>query len=129
MSLNKKHKLVEIAKYKCRILRKQQTNAESIFWEKVRNRKINGLKFYRQYPVFYDLLGTETFYILDFYCCEKRTAVEIDGSIHSFKKKDDFLREEIINNLGIKVIRFKNVEIENNIEYVIDKLMKLLEGI
>lgn len=48
MSLNSKRELVEIAKVVCRELRKNSTEAEKIFWEAFRNRKLYGKKFYRQ---------------------------------------------------------------------------------
>ena len=71
MSLNKNKELREIAKTSCRELRKNSTNAEKDFWNIVRNRKFLGKKFYRQYPIFFDLLGKESFYIADFYCHEE----------------------------------------------------------
>ena len=126
MSLNRKKELREIAKTRCRELRKNSTNAEMIFWNKVRNRKFIGKKFYRQYPVFYDINGKESFYIADFYCHESRLIVELDGSIHDFRKTEDEIRSEVINNLGIRVIRFSNNEIELNINNVLNKLSELL---
>ncbi len=126
MSLNKKRELRHIAKIRCRELRKNSTNAEMIFWNKVRNRKFIGKKFYRQYPVFYDINGKESFYIADFYCHESRLIVELDGSIHDFRKTEDEIRSEVINNLGIRVIRFSNNEIELNINNVLNKLSELL---
>jgi len=84
MSLNRDPRLIEIAKQLCRELRKNQTKAEKIFWEAVRNRKFMGLKFYRQYPLFFDYTGKETFYIADFFCFEKKCVIEIDGKIEKF---------------------------------------------
>lgn len=118
-------KLYEIAKKTSRELRKNQTKAESVFWETVRNRKFDNLKFNRQYPLFFDYLGKETFYVADFYCHEKRLVVEIDGSSHDNKLEKDLLRTEIINLLGITVVRFKNDEVVNNINVVLQKLRDL----
>ena len=84
MSLNKKHELAEVAKIRCRENRKKQTKAESILWDELRNRNFLGFKLNRQFPVFHDILGNETFYILDFYCSEKQLAIEVDGKIHEF---------------------------------------------
>jgi len=122
MSLTKNRKLREIAKARCRELRKNQTKAEQIFWEQVRNRKFIDLKINRQYPIFYDLLGKETFYIADFYCHEKRLVIEIDGEIHKHQKENDKLRTEVLNTLGLNLIRFKNENIENNINKVLQTL-------
>ena len=122
MSLTKNTKLIEVAKVLCRELRKNQTYAESILWEQLRDRKFHGLKYYRQYPLFFDLLGKETFYIADFYCYEKQLVIEIDGSVHKFKGTQDSRRTEIINLLGINVIRFQNHEIEKELDSVLKKL-------
>lgn len=123
MSLNIKSKLVPLAKARCRELRKRPTKAEEIFWCKVRNRQFHGLKFYRQYPLFFDLLGKETFYIADFYCHEKRLAVELDGGIHDRQKEQDKLRDEVIENLGIEVVRMSNIEVLENIDNVMERLI------
>ena len=126
MSLNKNKELREIAKIRCRELRKNSTNAEKIFWNIVRNRKFLGKKFYRQYPIYFDLLGTDSFYIADFYCHEEKIVIELDGRIHDFRKNKDEIRTEVINNLGFTVIRFSNNEIEYNIDKVLNKLSEIL---
>ena len=126
MSLSYDPRLRQVATKRCRELRKSQTNAEKIFWEAVRNRKFAGLKFYRQYPIFYDCTGKETFYIADFFCFEKKLVVEIDGKLHDYQNKQDKMRTDIINLLGIEVIRFNNEEIENNLERVLEKIKKKL---
>ncbi|MDI6778737.1 MAG: DUF559 domain-containing protein [Bacteroidota bacterium] len=62
MSLTRDPRLNAVAKQYCRKLRKQFTKSEDIFWQAVRNRKLCGNKFYRQYPIFFDLLGIEVGY-------------------------------------------------------------------
>jgi very-short-patch-repair endonuclease len=126
MSLNIKSKLVIVAKARCRELRKNQTKAEVLFWDKVRNRQFRGLKFYRQYPLFFDLLGKETFYIADFYCHEKRLVVELDGGIHEKQKKQDKLRDDVIDCLGIKVLRIANKDVFENIDKVVKRVTTVL---
>jgi len=128
MSLSNDPRLRQVAKQLCRDLRKKQTNAEKIFWEAVRNRRFMGLKFYRQYPIFVDVDGRETFFIADFFCFEKKLVVEIDGKIHDYRKDHDDLRTEIINRKGIDVIRFKNEEIEKNVDAVLRRLKMRVEG-
>lgn len=86
-----------------------------------------GLKFNRQHPLFFDYFGKETFYIADFFCFEKKCMIEIDGKIHDYQKERDELRTFIINLLNMKVIRFHNEEIENNIHGVLQKLIKEIE--
>lgn len=127
MSLNKKKELVEIAKELSRKLRKEQTSAEKIFWQSVRNKKFLNKKFYRQYPIFHDITGRETFFIADFYCHEERLVVEIDGKLHQYKVEEDKDRTEILRDLGLKVIRFTNDEIEKDIEGVLLRLKNFIE--
>ncbi|RMF57459.1 MAG: endonuclease domain-containing protein [Calditrichaeota bacterium] len=126
MSLSRDPRLIQIAKQRCRELRKNQTRAEKIFWEAVRNRRFLGLKFNRQHPLFFDYEGKETFYIADFYCHEKKVVIELDGEIHDYQRRRDEYRTFIIEMLGIKVIRFGNKEIENHLQNVLERLRKEL---
>jgi very-short-patch-repair endonuclease len=89
MSLNSKNQLIQIAKTVCRELRKNQTEAEELFWETVRDRKYHDKKFYRQYPIFYDLNGIESFFITDFYCHKEKLIIELDGKIHQYRLEED----------------------------------------
>jgi very-short-patch-repair endonuclease len=126
MSLARDPKLILVAKTLCRDLRKHSTKAEDILWQKVRNHKLFGKKFYRQYPLFFDLYGIETFYIADFFCFENKLVIEIDGGYHEQQKLKDALRTDVINLLGLNVIRFKNEEVEKNINHVLDEISKCL---
>ena len=126
MSLNIKSKLVPLAKARCRELRKRQTKAEEIFWSRVRNKQFQGLKFYRQHPLFFDLLGKETFYIADFYCHTKHLIVELDGSIHNKQKEEDKLRDKVVEYLGIKVVRITNKKVLENIDEVMKRISVIL---
>jgi very-short-patch-repair endonuclease len=128
VSLSHDNRLRQVAKELCRELRKSQTKAEKDFWQRVRNRKFLGLKFYRQYPLFFDYVGKETFFIADFFCFEKKIVIEIDGKIHDYRKDHDAMRTFIINMMGIKVLRFKNVEIEKELDKVLKKLEKEVSG-
>ena len=81
-----------------RHLRKKQTDAEHKLWQRLRNKQVHGLKFYRQYSV-----GS---YILDFYCPQRRIAIELDGSQHLAAKEYDDNRTAYLQRSGITVIRF-----------------------
>lgn len=122
MSLNKKRELTEIAKTICRELRKNSTEAEKLLWNALRNRKLDGRKFLRQHPLFYDVTGKESFFVADFYCHEERLVIELDGRYHKYRLKEDEFRTDILNYSGLKVIRFNNEEVINN-------LKKIIEGI
>jgi very-short-patch-repair endonuclease len=122
MSVTRSPGLVAVAKELCRSLRKNQTNAESLFWNAVRDRQIDGLKFYRQYPLFFDFDGKETFFIADFFCYEKGIAVEIDGEIHDAQRDHDEHRTHLINLLGVTVLRFRNQQVEEDMDGVLREL-------
>ncbi|MBP9120317.1 MAG: DUF559 domain-containing protein [Ignavibacterium sp.] len=122
MSLNHKKELSLIAKQFCRNLRANQTNSERLIWEFVRNRNLLGKKFLRQHPIFYDLLGKESFYICDFYSHELKLVIEIDGQKHQYEKFKDAERDKIMNLMELYVLRIQNEEIENSISKVIDKI-------
>jgi very-short-patch-repair endonuclease len=122
MSLNSKHKLIEIAKIVARDLRRNSTQAENIFWEAVRNRRFCNKKFYRQFPIYFDFVGKESFFVADFYCHEERLVIELDGLIHQYRLKEDKDRTEIIKYLGIKVLRFKNEEVINDLSKVLEEI-------
>ncbi len=94
-----------------RKLRKEETLAEKRFWTIVRNRQINGMKFRRQYPISFEWDDQIKHFIADFYCHECKLVFEIDGGIHEQQKNYDILRTYIINQIGIKVIRFSNNEV------------------
>ncbi|KKR21262.1 MAG: hypothetical protein UT48_C0010G0010 [Parcubacteria group bacterium GW2011_GWE2_39_37] len=100
---------IKIKKEQRRNLRQQGVACEQIFWNKLRNRALNGLKFRRQYSV-----GK---YIVDFYCPGIKLAIEIDGATHSTKQEINYdkQRQEYIENLGIKVKRYTNTEIKDNL--------------
>ena len=127
MSVDVNPKLFAVATARCRELRRNSTESEKILWERLRNRKLLNKKFNRQRPIFFDLLGKNTFYISDFYCHEKKLVIEVDGKIHESQEEKDALRSEVINSLGIKVIRFKNEEIENSIDKVLNEIKTELQ--
>jgi very-short-patch-repair endonuclease len=105
-----------IQKENRRKLRNNQTKAEKILWEYLRNRKINGKKFRRQYSI--------NNYVLDFYCVENKLCIELDGGIHNdFEQiKFDYQRTKDLNYYGITIIRFKNDEIIGDINKVLEKI-------
>ena len=70
------------------------------------------LQFYRQ-----RIIGN---YIVDFYCPQAKLVIELDGSQHYEKEavEYDSIRTEYLNSLGLQVIRFSNMDIDNNFDAV-----------
>ena len=96
------------------------TKQERLLWQFLRKKNINGLKFRRQYPI-----GK---YIVDFICNEKRLIIELDGGQHNENQNIvyDKERTKYLETKGFKVIRFWNLDIENNIEGVYQEILKHL---
>ena len=104
-----------------RMLRRTSTKAEQLLWNKLRNKKLNGFKFRRQHPI--------AGYIADFYCHEARLIIEIDGGIHDLPDYHEYDsgRTYTLENQGITIIRFKNMDIIENIENVLTQIVKYLD--
>jgi very-short-patch-repair endonuclease len=100
-----------IAVLTARNLRNNQTQTEKIFWEIVRKRRFLGLRFLRQRPILCKKASYEWFFVADFLCAEKNLIVELDGPIHEKTSYRDVLRDQILNQLGYKVLRIKNDEV------------------
>jgi len=106
-------KYVEIKEY-ARTLRRNSTPSERVLWESLRKRQLQGRKFLRQHPIIYERIKDEYFcFIPDFYCPSEKLAVEVDGGIHSCTEKKDQHRDQIINHMGIKIVRIKNEDLMN----------------
>jgi len=97
-----------------RELRQNQTEAERIFWNRIRDGRFFGLKFKRQYG-----LGS---YILDFYCREKKLAIELDGSQHIENVDYDNERTKYLNSFGIAVLRFWNNDVMRDMDAVLESI-------
>lgn len=95
-------------------LRKNLTPAEAKFWKIVQNSNLDGRKFRRQHSI-----GN---YILDFYCPAEKLAIELDGEGHftDSARVCDFERRLFIEQCGVKVLRFENKRIFEDLEWVID---------
>ena len=98
---------------KAQFLRRNETIAEKLLWEKLRNNQLEGLKFRRQHPV--------NIYIADFYCHKFKLIIELDGDYHNQEeqKQKDEVRTEVLRLNGLKIIRFKNEEVEQDINQVL----------
>ena len=95
-------------------LRKNMTEAETILWSKIRRKQINEYRFRRQVSI-----GK---YIVDFYCPELKLVIEVDGDLHYLEEKTikyDKNRQKEVEKLGIKFLRFSNIEIYKNLKGVL----------
>ena len=109
----------QAAKNAARTLRKNQTCAERLLWNALRGRSFHGLKFLRQHPLYFSHSNKVHFYIADFYCHEKRLAVELDGPSHLSREEYDAFRTDIMMTRRIDVVRFRNEEVFRSIDVVL----------
>jgi len=104
-----------------RKLRKHGTLGEVILWSRLQNKQIHGFAFYRQRPV--------DAYIVDFYCPDLMLAIEIDGATHDLRAEADLVRQERLESLGIRVLRFTEAAIRFDLERVLFEVKDAVEQI
>ena len=97
-----------------RALRKTATPAEDALWQALRGRRFDGLKFKRQV-----LFLT---YTVDFLCFERKLVVEIDGKQHDVHDEYDRRRTEEIESQGFTVVRFRNWDVLNDLDGVLQRI-------
>jgi very-short-patch-repair endonuclease len=94
------------------------TRAEVIVWSRLRARRLNGYRFRRQH-----VIGR---FIVDFYCAEKRVAVEIDGPTHH--EASDHRRDRSLNAAGIHVVRVLNEAVYDDLDGCLSEILQALES-
>ena len=106
-----------------RLLRMTETPTERMLWKELKGKQLEGYRFRQQHG-----FGP---YVLDFYCSSLRLCIELDGEIHTedrVKQKDEertiFLKEN-----RIKVLRFRNEEVEQNINDVLERIKDYIRSI
>ncbi len=114
-------KLPEDIRTWARELRSRMTDAEALLWMLLRNRRMAGAKFRRQCPV-----GR---YILDYYCVEKKLAIELDGGQHADAISYDKKRDEWLLSQGIRVLRFWNNQMLAETEAVMEVIYQVVTEI
>jgi len=102
-----------------RELRRESTDAEHWLWQRLRDRRLLGLKFRRQVPI-----GP---YIADFVCKERSLVIEIDGSQHLEQEGYDRCRTAFLEQQGYRVVRYWNNEVLGHGEAVLESLIQVLE--
>ena len=103
-------------------LRNNMTLGEVALWREIKGKKL-GVRFSRQIPL--------DRFIVDFYCKNLKLAIEIDASIH-FKeghKEKDVRRQKRLESLGVKVIRFSDLDVKNNLGWVLEEIKTSIENI
>jgi very-short-patch-repair endonuclease len=105
---------------RARILRRDLTDTECKLWNKLRNRKLLGVKFRRQFPV-----GP---YVADFCAIEHGLIIELDGGHHGEQQELDRIRTEFLESLEYRVVRFWNNEVAEDLDGVLQRIGEYLKG-
>lgn len=97
--------------------REAPTPAEAMLWEVLRDKKLEGHKFRRQHPI-----GK---FILDFYCHRSKLAIEVDGGYHLSKEQAEYdqNRTEELRKIGVRVLRFTNEQVLNQMGEVVEDIL------
>ena len=95
-------------------MRREPTKAEAILWRRLRGRKLGNLDFRRQHPI--------DQFIVDFYCPVAKLVIEVDGDVHDSLVLEDRTRQERLEGLGYRVIRFRNEEVLGNLESALQRI-------
>ena len=100
-------------------MRENMTEAEKRLWLRINNKQL-GFRFKPQHPI--------SRFVADFYCHKLKLIIEVDGGIHTGKdeREYDINREGVLKRFGIKVIRFTNEEVMNDMEKVVKEIKKYL---
>jgi very-short-patch-repair endonuclease len=103
-----------------RRLRRNQTDAERILWFQLRDRRLGGWKFRRQFPI--------DRFVVDFFCADAHLIVKLDGGQHAVRAQHDGQRTKILEGMGYLVLRFWNNEVTQNIDGVLQVITDTLEN-
>jgi very-short-patch-repair endonuclease len=114
-------KINNVEKMRIYEFRDNPTEAEKALWNILRNKKFHGLKFRRQHKI-----GQ---FIVDFYCHQSGMVIEVDGGVHDKRESEDSTRTEWLEKCGLKVIRFTNDEVLNDMETIKSKISSVISSL
>lgn len=98
------------------------TMGEIALWREIKGKKL-GVRFSRQIPI--------DQYIVDFFCKDLQLAIEVDGSIHfeEGQQEKDAIRQKRLEHLGVVIIRFNDLDVKNNLSWVLLNIDKTIKNI
>ncbi len=102
-----------------RKLRNDSTFTEIMVWNYLKGKQIRGFDFDRQRPI--------DNYIVDFYCKDLFLAIEIDGESHYGNPEKDKKKDKRLNDLGVTVLRFDDMEVRYQLDKVLEKIEKWID--
>ncbi len=107
-------KLKQIAREK----RHKPTAEENILWQRLRRNQLQGYHFRRQHGI-----GP---FIVDFYCESANLVIEVDGPVHDYQIEKDKIRQQYLEELKFKIMRFTNDSVLKDLESVVYQIVSVL---
>jgi very-short-patch-repair endonuclease len=100
--------------------RQHPTAAEATLWQALKGQQLQGRKFRRQHSI--------ENYIVDFYCASAKLIIELDGEVHeeAIARQNDRVRDERLEQLGFKILRFRNIEVTENLVLTLQTISQFL---
>ena len=96
------------------------TDSEQALWARLRGKQLKGIQFYRQRPI-----GNA---IVDFYAPKAKLVVEVDGAQHftpgNIQKDED--RSAVLENRGLRILRFNNLQVLQELDAVVEVIFQAL---
>jgi very-short-patch-repair endonuclease len=94
-----------------------------MLWRRLKGKQLDGLRFRQQHGY-----GP---YVLDFYCPSLRLCIELDGNIHDEEqvRLKDEERTEFLLEQRIHVLRFRNEDVENDVEGVLERIREYINRV
>ena len=104
-------------------MRKNPTQAEKMLWNILRKYRIKGFLFRQQHPIY--------IFIADFYCHKIKLVIEVDGDVHfnEESQEHDDGRSGVLENFGIKVIRFTNEQVLYNQTIILEQINEFINEV
>ncbi len=110
----RRHRIAPLMTTRARRLRKEATFPKRLIWGRLRAGQLGGVRFRRQHPI-----GP---FVVDFHCAQTKLAIEVDGVSHEDCEQRDRDRTRHLESLGIRVIRFTNDEVLQDLEDVLFRI-------
>jgi len=98
-------------KHRARQLRNNSTLSEVLLWKELKGEQMTGYDFHRQKPI--------DNFIVDFYCADLNLVIEIDGESHFMREKEDADRQQRLESLGLRFLRFDDLDVKFQMEHVL----------
>jgi len=123
--MNKKRRRLPYKPYLkkyARKLRNNSTKSEVLLWLKLKGKQMKGYDFHRQKPL--------DNFIADFFCFRLMLVIEIDGASHLLEEtqQKDKIKEQVLNKLGLTILRFTDKEVYNEMNYVLQTIENYIEN-